>query len=339
MDQNSHTNLVSYLGAKPLIASLRDDLIDQLVHNCSSDIDTVAQVLGIDPSYLSVQVRILLPYYSLENIKQASTTSEIRLIRDVLVKLRKSLESFEIKYLHHRYQNGIDTLQEKMQVIDKNGDLKISNGDKTYKIKFDLVDESIGNDIQDNLHYIHKRRNDTKFHFGLFLEDYTYPICYCAISQCDRNYQMKALSKAINDDIQAVSVYTLTRSFGFSPLPHNMMSKLFDKMAVFIKQHHNVNRMPRPRFIITALNPFLGFNGGIFLGSSFIPFATSPMEYKYNTNGLYLNRRSDTSKIIDQSFVTPPILWLTRPLTHEARLKIENSKLYYIIDEVEYKLG
>mgnify|MGYP001585936493 CR=1 FL=1 len=159
--------LNNYIGAKPLINSLRDSRVDYLTSTYASDIDTVARVLGIDPSYLSVQVRIILPFYSYNQIHLMSPTSEIYLIREVLAKLRKSLESFETKYLHHRLNNGIDKLPADLKIFDKADILTVRNNEVSYGIRFGLVDESIGFDIQDSLHYIHKRRKDTKFHFGL----------------------------------------------------------------------------------------------------------------------------------------------------------------------------
>lgn len=333
--------LLNYIRPKPLINSLRDSRVDYLLSTYASDVDTVAQVLGIDPSYLSVQVRILLPFYNSNQIHLASPSSEIYLIREILAKLRRSLESFEVKYLHHKLNNGIDNLPADLQVFDKVNTLIVKNNEASYGIRFGLVDESIGFDIQDSLHYIHKRRKDTKFHFGLFLEGYNYPICYCSISKCDRIYQATSLSKVISEDIPPDNIYVITRSFGFSPLPHNMMSKLFDNTVKYIRNYHGYHGIDSnyPKYLITALNPFLGFNGGIFLGSSFTPYATCPMEYRYNERGLYLNRRSEIGEIINQSYPTPPIVWLARPLTTDARKKFENIKHYYIIDKNEYEGG
>lgn len=117
-----------------------------------------------------------------------------------------------------------------------------------------------------------------------------------------------------------------------------MMSKLFDKAVKYIRNDHRFDSK-YPKYLVTALNPFLGFNGGIFLGSSFTPYATSPMEYRYNQKGLYLNRRSEVEIIINQSYHTPPIAWLARPLTSKAGKKIEQIKYYYSIDKNEYEEG
>ena len=332
--------LLEHTGCKNIIKSLKDERVDYLTATYASDIDTVAKVLGIDKSYLSVQTRILLPFYKAEQIHNNNQQGEIELIREVLSKLRKSLGKFEETYLHHRKANGIDTLPCDLKVIDKGGKIRIENKEIVIPIFFGLVDENIGFDIQDNLHYIHKRRNDTVFHFGLFLENYLYPICYCSVSRCDRKYQIDSLAKVVNEDILLDEVYVITRAFGFSPLPHNMMSKLFDNVARYIKEKHQHDKLSSlPKYIITALNPFLGFNGGIFLGSSFTSYATSPMEYRYNQDGLYLNRKSLVGEIFYQSYITPPILWLARPLTRKSGKRIEAIKYYYQINADEYGNG
>jgi hypothetical protein len=142
----------------------------------------------------------------------------------------------------------------------------------------------------------------------------------------------------INEDIRPDEIIVLTRSFGFNPLPQNMMSKLFTQSINFTKQQYrSCNNYPK--YVITALNPFLGFKGGIFLGSSFEPFATCPMEYWYDEKGLYLNRRQSNDKATLQSFETPPIVWLVRPITKNAIKTLENLSFYYKISRNEYMRG
>ena len=325
-------------GSKELIDSLRHKEIDDIVYSNASDIDTVAKVLSIDPHYLSIQVRLLIPFYSEEIVLNKSKDHNIDLIRDILVKLRSSLASFEDHYKYYTDRNGILTLSDDFKITDNGNSMHIKNLTTTYAVRFGLVNPEIGLDIQDNLHYIHRSRADTKFHFGLYLREYNYPLCYCSFSICDRKYQAKALSNALNEKVNCNEIYVLTRSFGFSPLPHNMMSKLFDRSVKYIRKHHR-NDSNYPKYIITALNPFLGFNGGIFLGSSFIVFATSPMSYLYNVQGLYNNRRTVEGEIIKQSLDTPPIVWLARPLTTKARKSLEKIGNYYVISEREYDQG
>jgi hypothetical protein len=113
------------------------------------------------------------------------------------------------------------------------------------------------------------------------------------------------------------------------------MSKLFDQVAGhFHAKHRDV------QYLITALNPFLGFRGSIFLGSSYIPFATSPMAYNYSAHGLYLNRRNAGDISVRQRYVTPPIVWLARSLRGGGPQRaLENAHRYYRLGDSEYQGG
>ena len=84
-----------------------------------------------------------------------------------------------------------------------------------------------------------------------------------------------------------------------------MMSKLFDLATKRLAESTDF------KYLITALNPFLGFKGSIFLGASFVPFARSPLAYRYTNEGLYANRRRGEAEK-DQRYNTPPIVWLCR---------------------------
>lgn len=338
MEQNNN-KLNPHPGAKNLIQSLGVKEVDGIIFSHASVIDTVAKVLGIDPHYLSIQVRLMIPYYSEERVLTSYKNKDVDLISEILVKLRRPLHNFENNYIFHRKRNGIDSLPNALKIVDNGKEMYVTNSGNRYKIKFSFVDSNIGFNIQDDLHYIHKSRKDTKFHFGLFLNGHEYPLCYCSFSVCDRKYQSKSLSFTVGEEVEPSVIYVMTRSFGFTPLPHNMMSKLFDHSIKYIRNFHRNQKEKYPKYIITALNPFLGFSGGIFLGSSFEVFATSPMSYIYNKEGLYLNRRNSDSQTINQSLETPQIAWLVRPLTKTARKRIEKISNYYTITKKEYNLG
>jgi hypothetical protein len=319
-------------GAKALIETLRDKKVDSIVMGAASDIDTVATFLGIDLNYLSIQARLLLPFYTESEVEAEPSIS---LIRQVLTKLRESLYKYKDNYQSHRQNNGIDTLSSDAKLVSREGQLGILESGGAHSIRFLSIDTSIGLEIQEKLHYIHKARGDTVFHFGLLLEKTAYPLCYCALSYCDRHYQAKALSNIVGTEISPDEILVLTRSFGFSPLPHNMMSKLLDQAAA------NIAQETKSKYIITALNPFLGFKGTIFLGSSYIPFATSPMVYNYSPKGLYLNRRNSEETVIRQRYKTPPIVWFARAVPggrigKKRQRELEEIKNYYEISLEEY---
>lgn len=186
-------------------------------------------------------------------------------------------------------------------------------------IRLSEVDDVTGLDIQKRMHYIHSERNDTLLHLGLLLDGFDHPLCYAAFSRLDRRYLFDALAHAgVTEELPQPEVAVMTRAFGYNPLPKNAMSKLFEKSA-------GVLRDSGFHFVITALNPFLGFKGSVFSGSSFIPFATSPMKYWYNGDGMYHNRRTAGQNPIAQKYSTPPIVWMVRALDRRNQRRLESS--------------
>lgn len=291
------------------MAEHTDPLIEAIVTPCANEIDTLAAFLGIDEGYLSVQVRLLLPRYTRAELESAEARS---MVRTALTQLRAALAEFEEHYKRHRAMNRIDSIPLDAKLVGKTDDLRIVSTDKNdIDVRFGNVDPIYGFEIQERIHYIHKARADTAFHFGLFVDDATFPICYCAVSSCDREYQRAALSRYLGKDVPMDDVAVLTRAYGYSRLPKNAMSKLFDLAA------REIRIRTGKQYLITALNPFLGFRGSIFFGSSFRIFATSPMTYNYDMNGLYSNRRS-SAQSVQQNYPTPPILWLARPLARHV---------------------
>ncbi len=313
-----------------LIDKYRDEHIDSIVYSNASDIDSVALVLGIDRNYLSSQLRLHLPWFTEDEL---SDENALETIRYALKKLKSSLEDYDLNYKLHRKLNGIDSLVGEYHVVDKNRQMKIvdDNGNER-KVFFSSIPGEFGIEIQKTLHYIHHPRLDTNYHFGLILEEYATPLCYASFSDLDRDYLYKALCNALPEGCsKPKKVSVMTRAFGYNPLPSNMMSKLFSKSS-------NKLLDLGYDYIITAVNPFLGFKGSIFSGSSYFPFATSPMQYLYDKDGLYLNRRNanGASKVNIQKYATPPIIWLVHPTERKNRNIFENCsdiKMYNIAAE------
>ena len=253
-----------------------------------------------------MQVRLLLPQYSEAELRAIGGQ---RVVREVLNTLRSELQGFEAYYKRHRTLNRIDELSADFKLKGRRDNLCLvsPSNDESRIISFIEVDPVYGIEIQNEIHYIHQAREDTSHHFGLAIEDLVFPLCYCAISPCDRYYQRSALSQWVGENVQLSEIAVLTRAYGYSPLPKNMMSKLFDLMTKRLAETTSY------KYLITALNPFLGYKGSIFLGASFVPFARSPLMYHYTSDGLYANRRRGGAKK-DQKYSTPPIIWLCRPV-------------------------
>ena len=312
-----------------VIAPLLDPDVDRIVAATASDIDTVAHVLNIDPHYLSVQVRIHMPFYDRTRL---GADDGIGIIREVLGRLRRSLDDFGSHHDLHRQRNGIDSITPGSKVKSLGGASVLSRPDGTESpLRLGPVDPEIGFEIQREIHYIHSARTDTFLHAGLFDGDRPGPLAYAAFSPLDRSYLRAALERSgVTGPSNVGDVAVMTRAFGYNPLPKNAMSKLFEFAATEV-------RRAGYNYIITALNPLLGFKGSIFSGSSFVAFATSPMRYWYNNDGLYMNRRRASNQAIAQRLETPPIVWLVRGLDSRRQRAVERfSDTLYSIGEDEY---
>jgi len=86
--------------------------------------------------------------------------------------------------------------------------------------------------------------------------------------------------------------------YGLPGTPKNMMSLSIGRAARMIRE------LTPFRYIVTAFNPMLGFGGTIFLASGFIPFATAPVTYSYNGNGMFWTRRQ-SGVCLTQELDTP----------------------------------
>lgn len=311
------------------LARLRDERIDSLVYGAARDIDTVALVLGIDPHYLSIQVRVHIPFFGIEEQKD-----EIGMIRLILQRLRSRLASFETIYAAHRKLNGIESLRNGPARIEHRGTglfIVRENGEQ-IDARFGVVAESVGVSIQRDLHYIHRERSDTLFHLGIFHHGYDAPISYVAFSRLDRDYILRAMKSAFpNLTSESPNVAVMTRAFGYSPLPKNVMGKMFDLACIHLREAGF-------QYVVTAVNPFLGFRGSSFTGASFQVFATSPMRYLYDSAGGYMNRRG-VSPAIHQRYPTPPILWTIRGLGRRDRGVLNRGATVYTISDEEYNAG
>lgn len=315
------------------IESLHDAAVDKWLSDADSDIATVAYVLGIDPHYLAVQVRLHLPFYEPRTIAEREPLS---VIREILQRISGRLRKLASIQKVHCDLNGTSLFGDGAYLESSRGRLQVIDACcSEHSVHWSTIPAKFGESIQRDLHYIHSARTDTVLHAGLILSDHLAPFCYASFSDLDREYLANALVKAVDeaDLLDSHKVAVMTRAFGYMPAPKNAMSKLFDLSGkeLFCRGYS---------LIITALNPFLGFRGSVFTGSSFMPFATSPMKYKYDSFGNYLTRRRVGSTERSQRMQTPPIVWYVKPLKRSLRRKLEAGppKMYAISDE-EYSRG
>lgn len=152
-----------------------------------------------------------------------------------------------------------------------------------------LVENEIASLIESKLHYLRSERRDSITRIGLFRRDFEYPICYMSYCFVDREDKKIALVKSLGDiSIQDHEMIELARVYGCGKLPGNAISFLNGRAMV-------TQDLKKYNIFITAVNPAIGFTGNSVKGAGFIPYATRPVSYYYNSNGLYCtNRESET---------------------------------------------
>lgn len=201
------------------------------------------------------------------------------------------------------------------------------------KVIFKEVDEKTGFLIQDELHYIHSRREDTINHFGLYRENSSVPFVYCAFSKLDRQY-LQNLPHF--EGYAPERMLVMTRAFGLYNAPKNAMSTLYSESMNYYKH------LKKFDICVTSVNKNLLFTAQSFLASSFLYIATIPANYEY-INGLFAPRRkiekSLSSNIQKAKTMPTPIMCLARGIGKTNVKKIEaraNELPIYHITEKEY---
>lgn len=306
-----------------------DKNIEQFIDSQLEWFEQLAHDLKVPLRFLLIQTLMHMPSFSGQDLSNANAKATKSKLRRVLQAICKDYNRV-LTQLKERANTGM--LTSDAHVAGRR-DLKAIDGAARIAIDFRGVDGPTSNIIQSKLHYIRSIRDDTVSAFGLFLDGADFPYAYVSFSKAARKYQVEALNAATGLNLSMDQVAIMTRAFAFDGAPKNSMSKLFHRSQESLRAE-----IPECKAIITALNPYLGFSGGIFTGSSYFPYALSPMEYWYNETGLYVPR-SKGARL--QQLPTPPIMWFATGLDTETFKIIEctQNKKPVLISGPQYKKG
>lgn len=269
------------------------------------------QQLHVTARFIVTQTLLHLPYYPEEEISSSSEA----VLADIDPKIVQIAEDFGAHYGRLHTASSVELITSEAKLKGRNM-LHIADGLAQIPVTFKPVPAVYAHEIQNQLHYIRAARTDNDADFGLHISDADFPYAYTSFSRCKRGYQVNALNEASGLSLEPEEVFSMTRAFSFDNAPLNSMSKLFHLSRESLRK-----KFPDCRAIVTALNPYLGFRGGIFTGSSYFPYALSPMEYWYDESGAYVPR---SRGIVPQKSVTPPIVWLAHGVDNTASKSIEN---------------
>lgn len=278
-DDPAKLDLCSVPARKDLISALRDPDVDRFIDEASPLWRQDAHRIGVAARTMETQLRLHLPALPRDLFTRAD-------VRDVYerVRVQAVVRSAEIG------MSSVDAAYEAHFSMLVGGrkvrrDLTFA-GENGYRLRFDCgpATTRAGQFIQSRLHYLRSARSDTTFEFGLFVPGATMPIAYAAFSPVDRRYVLDAL-RAVELDVEPHELLLLTRMHGLPDVPRNIMSLMLGRAFKHVRDAE------RAKYVITAFNPMLGFEGTTFHATGFRPFALAPVVYNYDQNGYFSTRR------------------------------------------------
>jgi len=297
--------------------------IEQIIDSSEGLIRRYESEFGIVGNSLKVQLIFHLYKHSESDLIQDGSVN-LDLVED---EIRFLLGSMETNIAQYNQCLEMTLPSQGESKVVKRGGLLFEHGISEREIHFGEVDPGLGDLIQEKFHYIGHPRSDTLFHFGLFREGAEVPFAYVAFSELDRDY---LLDVPYLENFPNKRVLVKTRAFGFDKCPKNSMSLLYSQAANYF------NREGLYNLVVTAINQNLLFTARSFLGASYFPFATSPLEFQY-LDGFYVTRRQVKTELgtdnVDDLINNPryqvanlkpsPIIWFLKGIRKFERKKIE----------------
>ena len=312
-----------------LVNDLRPSgLTTAFIENNTPWVEDRARAIGVTARFVISRTLLHLP----KHLESDMTDNTPGVIEDIEPRVDYLGTAFNVAYRALSEQSEMRLVTPGAKLKGRK-ELHVYDGIDKIPVSFDDVPPETARNIQDRLHYIGSSRKDSVLDCGLYLDEAETPYACTSFSACNRGYQVDSLNKATGLKLKPEEVLSMTRAFSFDGAPANSMSKLFHLAQEQIKQ-----RFPSYRAIVTALNPYLLFNGGIFTGSSYTPYAIAPMEYWYDATGFYVPRSKGQ---YPQQQKTPSIIWLAHGLDTVAATAIDTLEINSVVNvsREEYRNG
>jgi hypothetical protein len=289
-----------------VINRLRDLDVEAFLRSNEKQLASDADLAGIDLRAWETQVRLHLPVFTRGDVVHAAAAVYAKIRDRVLVRAGAIGEARECAD-----RRSYASLVTGNEIVRRDGALCDARGRVLHRLEFREVPPRVGEVFQAKLHYLRSPRADTFLELGHFLPGAEFPITYVAFSPCDRHYIEDALC-AVGLRVQGGEIVCLTRMHGVSPLPPNLIS------LTICHAMRQLRSLRAWRYVVTAVNPTLGFTGQAFVGAGFHPFAVSPVLYMYDARGQYVTRRLAGSNATEGEFDALPNLLLCRALGKAA---------------------
>lgn len=238
-----------------------------------------------------------VPYFKLINDNMINKLNIISKkfdmdVNEILYRLLLQLPKYSYNELNKNYliemeiNNIVSNLHNFKETINKYSVMKkIKNLDI---LEFNIIPNDIADHIFTNLHYLGYPRSNS-VNLGLFsYEDNVRKIISLAsLSPFDLNH----LYNFIPNSIHPHQVMVLSRVYSFREAPLNIISYMLSNIVKWLKQNNQ-----HIKFLITYLNPNLGFSGTSYKASNWFLFAKEiDIKYTY-LDGKYITLRNLSNK-------------------------------------------
>ncbi len=300
------------LRMRELSQHLKHPFVERFLQRLDDRLDIAQRELGVDRRVLDREVRLHLPRYSALELETQPET----ILSELLATLRPRLADGVTLARQLRHVAGAADMTSDDKVA-RSANRAIITQPGNARLTCRQLAPQVGFMFQEELHYLHCARRDTVQHLGLFRDGYIMPLAYASFSWCDKATVRAELARVLDRSVPPNKVLVLTRAYGVCPLPRNIMS------AFLARALRIVTRVFQPDFVVTAVNPMLGFHGAVYASLDFHPFALARVTYAYNKAGLYTTRRLGNA-VTHQQLPTPPNVHLAfacGPIRRQAPLR------------------
>jgi len=155
--------------------------------------------------------------------------------------------------------------------------------------------------VHERFHYIGSHRRKS-FHFGAFFEERGEPrlVALATVSPLD----ISTIAAALPQELVPSEAGVLSRVFAFDWTPKNTISHLLSRVAKLAR-----SAWPELRFLITYVNPNLGFDGSSYRAANWFYFGE-----EVGTRYAYLDGNYITDRALAESTISLPTPRLTYSL-------------------------
>jgi hypothetical protein len=164
-------------------------------------------------------------------------------------------------------------------LVPRNQEWMSPNRPTLEGLRFGLVNEAEAQPILEHFHYLRSFRENSQ-HYGLYDDDSYRPVALASTSVNDvKIFVQIAEENGLTPDRSKV----VSRVFAFHNAPHNAISMLLGQVGRF-------ERQAGTRFLLTYVNPNVGFTGVSDRASNWTMAGEDPTAYDY-VDGIYVTAR------------------------------------------------